>query len=98
MAELYVENTVDVVSRACDAVGVNEGYFWDWLGNHKFKEDGGNLTQARAQQIRRTISALLREYMQERKRNGTVNHIQAVQSIRVKAYQQERNGLMPLSR
>ena len=62
MAELYVENTMDVVSRACDAAGVGEGYFWDWLGNHKFKEDGGDLTQARAQQIRRTISALLREY------------------------------------
>ena len=62
MAELYVENTVDVVSRACDAVGVNEGYFWDWLGNQKFKEDGGDLTPARAEQIRRTIPALLREY------------------------------------
>ena len=62
MAELYVENTVDVVSRACDAAGVSEGYFWDWLGNHKFKEDGGNLTRTRAEQIRRTISALLQEY------------------------------------
>ena len=62
MAELYVENTMDVVSRACDAAGVSEGYFWDWLGNHKFKEDGGGLTRARAEQIRRTIPALLREY------------------------------------
>ena len=62
MAELYVEITVDVVSRACDAAGVGESYFWDWLGNHKFKEDEGNLTRARAEQIRRTIPALLREY------------------------------------
>lgn len=62
MAEQYVEAMIDVVIRETARRGVNELLFWEWLGNAKFKEDKGNLTQERASQIRREVQTLLDEY------------------------------------
>ena len=62
MIEAYVESVMNCVEKKCQEQGVSEASFWDWLGNHKFKGDEGNLTAERAQEIGRNVLALLGEY------------------------------------
>ena len=62
MAELYVEQVMDTVSKLCEKEGIGEGLFWHWLGNTKFKGDNGALTPERATYIRQHTSSLLKEY------------------------------------
>lgn len=63
MTELYVSLTMDSVDKVCEVKGIPIGKFWDWLGNIKFKEDAGNLTPERAEEIRRNIDQLIAEYV-----------------------------------
>ncbi len=62
MAEQYVELVMERVAEVCGRNNINEGEFWDWLGNVKFKEDNGNLTIERATLIRQNVPQLLNEY------------------------------------
>ena len=65
MIEPYVENVMDIVTKACKARGIPEYYIWDWLGGVKLKEDNGNLTLERADFIGRYINDLLDEWEDE---------------------------------
>jgi len=65
MTELYVERVMGIVTKYCQDKQISEGLFWDWLGNVKFKEDGGNLTPERASLISQDIASLSEEYIKE---------------------------------
>lgn len=62
MVEEYVLRVIEVVETACEAQGLSDSLFWDWLGNKKFKEDDGNLTPERASEIILNLDLLLREF------------------------------------
>lgn len=62
MTEQYVKQVMEKVDRVCEIEGVGIGKFWDWLGNVKFREDDGDLSQGRAEEIRRNIYQLIKEY------------------------------------
>ena len=58
MAEQYVESIMDFVERKAREKRISEASFWHWLGNVKYKEDGGNLSVERAAEIRQNITKI----------------------------------------